>query len=318
MPISKRKKINILWRVFYKLGDWLVFRQIRDYLGLKKLRLAVTAGSYLGPSVIKFFRALGIPVFNIYGLTEAGSATIETPTDYKLGSAGKAAPGVEIKIDDDSEILIRGTTIFTGYYKDPETTAEKLKDGWFCTGDAGYIDEEGYFFYLDRVKEMAVMKNGTRFSPTYIESALKFSLYIKDAMVLGVGREHIAVLINVDFETVGKWAEKTHITYTTYTDLSQKREVYDLIQKEIEAVNQQLPEDNRIKRFVNLHKEFDPDEGELTRTRKIRRTFMEERYQQVIDAIYEDRSSINVSFEVKYRDGRKGKIETEIAMRSIQ
>jgi long-chain acyl-CoA synthetase len=313
-----KKKARLFWRALYKLGDWLVFRKIRDYLGLSKLRLAITAGSYLGPAVIKYFRALNIIVYNIYGLTEAVSATTETPACYKLGSAGKAAPGVQIKISEGGEVLIRGENIFLGYYKDPGTTNEKLVDGWFRTGDAGYIDEEGYFFYLDRVKDMAVMRNGTRFSPTYIESALKFSLYIKDSMVLGIGQEYIAVVINIDFDTVGKWAEKRHIVYTTYADLSQKKEVYDLIQNEIQNVNKNLPENNRVKRFVNLHKEFDPDEGELTRTRKIRRKFMEERYRQIIDAIYAELTNIRVTVDVKYRDGRKGKIETDIGIRNIE
>ncbi|MBU2644591.1 AMP-binding protein [bacterium] len=311
------KKAGLGWRLLYLLGDFLVFRQIRDYLGLSKLKLAITAGSYLGPDVTRFFRAIGVNICNVYGSTEAVTATVETPTQFKLGSAGKAAPGVEVKISDSGEILIKGDIVFKGYYKNPEATAESLIDGWYQTGDAGYIDEEGYLFYLERLKDMAFMKDGTTFAPTYIESRLKFSLYIKDVMVLGVDQEFIAVLIIVDFDTVGKWAEKQHIVYTTLADLSQKKEVYDLIKKETIEINKSLPEKSRIRRFVNLHKEFDADEGELTRTRKLRRKFMEERYDKIIRGIYNGEASVNLSIEVKYRDGRKSMMETDIIIMDV-
>ncbi len=313
----QQKKASVGWRFLYKIGDWMVFRQIRDYLGLRKTKLAITAGSYLGPDVVKFFRALGIYICNVYGSTEAVTATVETPTDFRLGSAGKPAPGVEVKVLDTGEVLVKGKIVFNGYYKNPEETEKVLEDGWYHTGDAGYIDEDGYLFYLERLKDMAVLNNGVKFAPTYIESRLKFSLYIKDVMILGVDRDFIAVLIIIDFDTVGKWAEKQHIVYTTYADLSQKKEVYDLIQKEIEGVNNSLPDNSRVIRFANLHKEFDADEGELTRTRKLRRKFMEERYGEIIDATYEGRPSIKFSIEVKYRDGRTSATETEISIKDV-
>lgn len=308
-------KVGPLWKLLHRLGDLVVFRHIRDYLGLSKVTLAISAGSYLGPDVIKFFKALGLEIYNIYGSTEAVSATVETPKDFKLGSVGKAAPGVEIKIGEDDEILVKGAVVFPEYYQDPKSTAEKLENGWYHTGDAGYLDEEGYLFYLDRIKDMAVMKDGTKFSPTYIESRLKFSLYIKDVMVLGVDREYVALMVNIDYDTVGKWAEKQHLVYTTYADLSQKPEVYDLIAREIKGVNETLPEKTRIRRFVNLHKELDADEGELTRTRKLRRGFMEERYGAIMDAVYTGKSEVNVSIEVKYRDGRTSRTEMDIKIR---
>ncbi len=306
------KKAGLGWRLLHLLGDLLVFRPIRDYLGLSRLKLAITAGSYLGPDVVKFFKAIGVDICNVYGSTEAVTATVETPSDFKLGSAGKAAPGVDVKISDSGEILIKGDIVFKGYYKNPEATASSLIDGWYQTGDAGYIDDDGYLFYLERLKDMALMLDGTTFAPTYIESRLKFSLYIKDIMVLGVEQDFIAVLVIIDFDTVGKWAEKQHITYTTLADLSQKTEVYDLIKREIVGINASLPEESRVRRFVNLHKEFDADEGELTRTRKLRRKFMEDRYEKIISGIYEGLSSVNLSIEVKYRDGRKGATQTDI------
>lgn len=311
------KKAGPGWSLLHQLGDLLVFRRIRDYLGLSRLKLAITAGSYLGPDVVKFFKAIGVNICNVYGSTEAVTATVETPSDYKLGSAGKAAPGVEVKISDSGEILIRGDIVFKGYYKNQDATAGSLIDGWFQTGDAGYIDDDGYLFYLERLKDMAMMRDGTTFAPTYIESRLKFSLYIKDIMVLGVNQDFIAVLVIIDFDTVGKWAEKQHITYTTLADLSQKKEVYDLIKREIVSINDSLPEESRVKRFVNLHKEFDADEGELTRTRKLRRKFMEERYEKIINGIYDGASSVNLSIEVKYRDGRKGVTQTDIEIMDV-
>jgi long-chain acyl-CoA synthetase len=232
---------------------------------------------------------------------------------------GWVSPGCEVKLIEDNEILCRGDGIFLGYYKNPEATEETRGDGWFHTGDAGYLDEEGRLIYWDRVKELVELKSGAKYPPQYIEGKLKFSPFIRDCMSMGgKDRDFVSAIVAVDFEVGGRWAEAHHVPYTTITDLSQKQEIIDLITKDLRRVNRTLPEEQRVRKFVNLHKEFDPDEAELTRTRKLRRAYMEDRYKGIIDAIYCGKDSYTVEAPITYRDGRQGIIKTEIKVNAVE
>lgn len=310
-------------QLLYKLGDWLVFAPLRSQLGLSRVRSAYTAGSTLSPDAMRFFHALGINLKQIYGSTEvSGGATLHRDNDIKFASVGQPAPGVQIRTSPVGEIQITGPTVFRGYYKNEAATAKAItvdEDGrtWFCTGDAGYIDEEGHIIYLDRVKDMITLANGERFSPQFIEGRLKFSPYIRDVMAIGgETRDYVTALIIIDFENVGHWAEKRGLGYTTFVDLSQKEEVYALVQKEVDEVNKSLPPDGRVRRFILLHKEFDADEAEMTRTRKLRRGFLYERYNEIIEAMYNGQQSVRVRAPVRYQDGREGVVETDVRIMS--
>lgn len=315
---AQGKRPGLFWRLAYALADLAVFRPLRDKLGLSRIRSAYTAGAALSPDVVRFFQAIGVNIKQIFGSTEAIIHTIHRDGDIRLDTVGPPAPGVELRLSEEGEILVRSPGVFKGYYKDPATTAEKLHDGWFHTGDAGYITPEGHLVYLDRVKDLLELAGGAKFSPQYIEGRLKFSPYIKDCMVLGgKDRAFVTAIINIDFENVGKWAEKHHIPYTTFVDLSQKPEVYNLIRQDVERVNRTLPEAARVRKFVLLHKEFDADEAELTRTRKLRRGPIEERYRDMIEAMYGGLDKVMVRAEVKYRDGRTGTVETAVKVCSL-
>ena len=312
------KTPGLFWRIAYALANLTVFRPLRDKLGLTQVRSAYTAGAALSPDVVRFFQAIGVNIKQLFGSTEAIIHTVHRHGDIRMETVGPPAPGVELKIAEDGEILVNSPAVFCGYYKDPVNTAEKLRDGWFHTGDAGHLTPEGHLIYLDRVKDMLELAGGARFSPQYIEGRLKFSPYVKDCMVLGgKEREFVTAIVNIDFENVGKWAERRRIAYTTFVDLSQKPEVYALIRQDVERVNHTLPEPARVRKFVLLHKEFDADEAELTRTRKLRRGPIEERYRQMIEAMYTGQDQVNVRAEVKYRDGRTGTVETPVKVCSL-
>ena len=232
---------------------------------------------------------------------------------------GRPALGTETRITEEGELLVRSESMFSGYHKDPAKTAETLIGGWCHTGDAVHIDEEGHLIFLDRLEHMGELSSGTKYAPQYIEGRLRFSPYIKDAMVIGgKDRDFVTAILNVDFSMVGKWAERNRIPYTTFVDLSQKNEVAGLVQKDLLRVNGYLPEAARVRKFVLLHKEFDPDEAELTRTRKLRRDFMETRYKDLINAMYQNDQTVTVRAPVTYRDGREGTVTTDINVRSIQ
>ena len=308
----------------YRLGDWLVFGPLRSQLGLSRVRAAYTAGSALSPDAMRFFHALGINLKQIYGSTEvSGGATIHRDGDIKFASVGQPAPGIDIRVSESNEIQITGPTVFQGYHRDQEATAEAIvvdEDGrrWFRTGDAGHIDEDGHVIYLDRVKDMITLANSERFSPQFIEGRLKFSPYIRDVMAIGgETRDYVTSLIIIDFENVGHWAEKRGLGYTTFVDLSQKKEVYDLVQEAVDEVNKSLPPAARVRRFVLMHKEFDADEAEMTRSRKLRRGFLFERYLDIIEAMYNGQDAIRVRAPVRYQDGREGVIETDVRIMSL-
>lgn len=321
---EQRVSVPLHWKIFHALGEFSVFYPLRDKLGLTRVKSAYSSGAALNPDVIRFFRAIGVNIKQLYGSTEAQVHTLHIGDDVKFETVGVPAPGMNVRIAEDSEILINGGTLFKGYYKNPEATEKAIstdEEGlrWFHTGDAGYLDEDGHLVYLDRMKEMLTLSSGEKYSPQFIEGQLKFSQYIGGVMVVGGDDKlFVGALINMDFDNVGRWAEKNSIAYTTYVDLSQKPEVYELISKDVMRVNHVLPKTARIKRFVLLHKEFDADEGELTRTRKLRRNLLVERYQDMISAMYDGSKVVQVRAAVKYRDGREGIVETTVRVASME
>lgn len=311
------KAPSLLWETLYQIANALVFGPLRDKLGLSRTRVGITAGAMTSPDTFKFFHAIGINLKQSYGLTEAIPITHHRSGDIDFETLGSIASGNEVRVKDTGEIIARGSVVFPGYYRMQEKTKEVLKDGWFYTGDAGHINENGHIVYLDRVAELRELVSGEVFAPQYIESRLRFSPYIKDAMVIGDKKVYVTVLINIDFENCARWAEANKIVYTTFSDLSQKPEIFELIRKDVGRVNRNLPEHSRIKKFANLHKELDPDEAELTRTRKLRRGFLEERYRDLIEALYQDKKEFHAESAITYRDGRKGTISTVMAINSM-
>ncbi len=306
-------------RFFRWLGEYAIFEPLRDKLGLTRARNVLTAGAMLSSDIIRFFRAIGIELRQFYGSTET-FGTVHLRGDVRFETVGVIVPGVEIKIADNQEILIRTEARFKGYYKQPDKTGEALDiEGWYYTGDAGHMDEKtGHLIYLERVKDLIELSTGEKFSPQYIEGRTKFSPYVQDMMTIGgVDMEFVSAIIVIDFQNVSRWAEKRGIAFTTYVDLSQRDEVYEIIRRELRAVNESLPVYSQVKRYVIMHKEFDADEAELTRTRKLRRGALQEKYQELLEAIYGGKREVRVSAEVKYRDGRTGTIETELRVADV-
>jgi len=312
------KRPNLLWRILYGIAYFTLFRALKDRLGLSHVRFAVTGSSVLSLDTFRLIHAIGIELRQNYGSTEAGLISSHGKGEIKFESVGRPAIGTEVRITDEGELLVRNNCLFNGYHRDENKTAATLVNGWCHTGDAVNIDEDGHLLFIDRMDHLGQLRSGIKYAPQYVEGRLRFSPYIKDAMVIG-GRDKdfVSAIINIDFGMVGKWAERNHIPYTTFVDLSQKEEVADLVRQDLLRVNSYLPEPARVQRFVLLHKEFDADEAELTRTRKIRREFMEERYKELIESMYRNGSEINVKAPVTYRDGRKGFVSTSIKVRDI-
>jgi long-chain acyl-CoA synthetase len=321
---EQRQPVGMHWRLLNLLGELTLFHPLRDKFGLTKVKSAYSSGAALNPDVIRFFRAIGVNIKQLYGSTEAQTHTLHVGDDVKFETVGVPAPGQEIRIAEDGEILVSGASVFQGYYKNPEATRMAIEvdaqgKHWFHTGDAGTIDKDGHLVYLDRVKEMIKLSSGEKYSPQYIEGQLKFSPYVRDVMTLGgEDKPYVTALINIDFDNVGRWAEKHAITYTTYVDLSQRPEVYGLIRQDVERVNRVLPPMARIHKFVLLHKEFDADEGELTRTRKLRRSLLSKRYEDMITSMYGEGDAVQVRATVRYRDGRQGIVETAVRIASLE
>ena len=305
-------------RLAYRVGDLCVFDPLRDKLGFTGLRAAYTAGGALSPDALRYFHALGINLKQIYGLTESsGGGTIHYDGEVRTTSVGRPPPGISVQEAADGEVLIGGPTVFQGYYKDPAATAaavvEEKGERWFRTGDAGYLDESGHLIYLDRLEDMITLAGGERYAPQFIEGRLKFNPYILDAMVVGgPTQEFAAALIIIDFDNVSSWAEREGIAFNTYADLSQKKEVCGLIRSAVEEVNATLPAGSRVRRLVLLPKEFDADEAEMTRSRKLRRNVLSDRYAEMIESIYAGVDRTKVKTPVRYRDGSEGVLETEL------
>ena len=304
----------------YFLADWTVFQMIKDHLGLRRLKRAYTGGAALGPDVFRFFHALGVNLKQIYGQTEvSGISVVHRDGDIKFQTVGTPIPETEIKIAENGEILVRSPAVMQGYYRNPEATAETLdEEGWLHSGDAGYFDEDGHLIVIDRAKDVMTLHDGTKFSPQFIENKLKFSPYIKEAVVFGGDWPFVAAFVNIDFANVGKWAENNQLAYTTYTDLSQKAEVYALVRKHVEQANADLPPAARIRRFLLLHKELDADDAELTRTRKVRRRLIAQRYDDLISALYSHNDHVDVETVITYQDGRTATLQTRLHIESME
>jgi long-chain acyl-CoA synthetase len=301
------------------LADQLLFRALRDRLGFSRLRSAATGGAALGPDTFKFFQAMGVPLRTLYGQTELlGAYTLHPQGKVDPDTTGVAmADDIEIRIErPDSqgvgEIVVRHPNMFLGYYKNPDASTADMKDGWLQSGDAGYFNASRQLVVIDRIKDLAETSRGERFSPQYIENKLKFSPYIAETVVLGAGREALAAMICIRYSIISKWAEKQRIAFTTYTDLSSRSEVYALLQKEVEAVNTTLRPAQRIARFLLLYKELDADDGELTRTRKVRRGVISEKYGDIIEAIYRGEKNIPVDTLIRFQDGTTQRVRTSL------
>ena len=314
----EKKSPPFYFRILYYLAYLAVFKALKDRLGFSNIRSATTGGAALGPDTFKFFHALGISLKQIYGQTEiSGISCVHKNSDINPDTMGEPIPETEVKISEDGEILSKSPAVFLGYYKQPEETAKTVIDGWLHSGDAGYLTPEGHIVVIDRIKDVMSLIDGVKFSPQFIENKLKFSPYIKEAVTIGHNRDFIIGMICIDFSIVGNWAEKNKVNYTTYTDLSSKIEIVNLIQKEVEKVNKGLPENAKVKRFVLLYKELDPDDDELTRTRKVRRHFVEEKYKEIIEGMYEGKDSIKIEAVIKFQDGKTSTIKTVMAVRNV-
>ena len=314
----EKKAPPVYLKILYLLAYVSVFKALKDRLGFSNIRSATTGGAALGPDTFKFFHALGISLKQIYGQTEiSGISCVHKDSDINPDTMGEPIPETEVRISETGEILSRGPAVFLGYYKQPEETAKTVIDGWLHSGDAGYLTPEGHIVVIDRIKDVMSLIDGVKFSPQFIENKLKFSPYIKEAVTVGHNRDFIIAMICIDFGIVGNWAEKNKINYTTYTDLSSKTEIVDLIQREVEKVNKGLPENAKVKRFILLYKELDPDDDELTRTRKVRRHFVEEKYSDIIDGMYEGRDSIKIEAVIKFQDGKTSTIKTVMVVRNV-
>jgi long-chain acyl-CoA synthetase len=321
VALLRMQKKSLPWRMWllYQLGDFFIYAPIRDRLGLRRVRYAYTGGAALGPETFLFFRGLGVNLKQIYGQTEIASIScMHRDDDVRLETVGTPLPQTEIVITDSGEIISRNPGVFLGYYKNPEATAEALRDGWLYSGDAGLLDEAGHLVFFDRTKDVFRLSDGTRFAPTYIENKLKFSPYIKEAVVLGQDYSYVAAIVNIDLQVVGKWAERRGIPYTSYTDLSLKVEVYDLIYAEVMRANGGLSEATRIRKYVLLHKELDPDDEEMTRTRKVRRRYIAEKYADILEAFYDERPEVKVKTLIRYQDGRQAEIECTLPIRLVE
>jgi long-chain acyl-CoA synthetase len=311
------------WKVLYHLAYAAVFRALRDRMGFTRLRSAMTGGAALGPDVFRFFHALGINLKQIYGQTEvAGYSTIHRDGDINFDSVGIPVPAAEIKIhapdaEGVGEVTARGPGLFQGYLKNEEATRTTLVDGWLRSGDAGYFTPKGHLVIIDRVKDLMHLAGGARFSPMFIENKLKFCPYIVEAVVLGHERDYVTAMICIDYKHVGKWAEQHRLNYTTYSDLAAKPEVYELIEREVLRVNASLPEKARLRKFLLLYKELDPDDEELTRTKKIRRGFISQKYVKEIEALYGDLDTLPVEAVIRYQDGKTATLRTNLVIRSL-
>lgn len=333
MSLARRVGIRILdgqpvnpWdRLRYALGNVLVYGPLRNALGMSRVRVAYTAGEAIGPDLFTFYRSIGINLKQLYGSTETSVFVCVQPDgQVRSDTVGPPVAGVRIQVADNGEILVKSPGLFKEYYRNPDATREaRTADGWFHTGDAGYLDSDGQLKIIDRAKDVGKLSDGSLFAPKYIENKLKFFPHIKEAVAFGAGRDHVCAFINIDLEAVGNWAERRGLPYAGYTDLASKDEVYQLIAECIEQANADLARDPRlaasqVRRFLILHKELDPDDDELTRTRKVRRAFIAQKYGVLVDALFQGLPSRYIETEVKFEDGRIGSIAADLAIRDTR
>ena len=317
--ILDRREVGVVDRLLYNIGDVLVYGPLRNILGMSRVRVAYTAGEAIGPDLFRFYRSIGINMKQLYGSTETAVFVCVQPNgQVKPDTVGPAVPGVELRFSEERELLIRSPGLFKEYYRNPQATAEALdSERWFHTGDAGYFDADGHVKIIDRVKDVGKLSDGTLFAPKYLENKLKFFPYIREAVCFGHGRGTVCAFINIDPEAVGNWAEKRNLPYSGYSDLASHEDVYQLVRECVERVNADLAADpqlanSQIHRFLILHKELDADDGELTRTRKVRRRFIGEKYESLIEALYAGRQSVHVEAQVRYEDGRTGTYSADL------
>jgi long-chain acyl-CoA synthetase len=314
------KPIPVGLRLACMLGDVLVYTPIRDQLGLRRAKWALTGGAPLGPDTFRFFRSIGVNLKQVYGSTETtGLVSLQPSAEANPTTAGRPCPGIEVKIAERGEVLVRGPVIFKGYLKNEEATREVIDpDGWFHTGDAGFMDPRGHLVIIDRAKDVGALQDGTPFAPQFIENKLKYSPFIREAVAFGHERAFVAAMIAIDLNTVGNWAERRGIPYTSYMDLSQKPEVCELIREEIRKGNETLPESTRIRRFLLLTKDLEADDAEMTRTRKVRRRFVAEKYGSVVDAFYSGGHAVELAATITYEDGRQATMKSRVRVEDVE
>jgi long-chain acyl-CoA synthetase len=320
------EKVPLAARLLYAIGAFFVYEPVKNQFGLSRIRLAYTAGEAIGPEIFRFWRAMGINLKQLYGQTEASVyVTAQPDGEIYADTVGKPSPDVEIKISDKGEVLFRSPGVFVGYYKDPEKTAEvRTPDGWVHTGDAGFLDTKtGQLKIIDRAKDVGRLKDGTLFAPKYIENKLKFYPNIREAVAVGADRDFVCAMINIDQTAVGSWAERNNVVYASYQELAGNPRVYDMIASHVDEVNRSLSEEEvmagaQIKRFLILHKELDPDDGELTRTQKLRRGHIIDRYSPLVEALYNGSATAQITTEVTFEDGHKGVIAARVAIRDMK
>jgi long-chain acyl-CoA synthetase len=334
----KRKTYEFATRVGYKVANlkfekkpvpwslrvlnWIAYitmqKKLKDHLGMSRLRHAYTGGAAMGPDHFRFFHALGVNLKQIYGQTEiAGISIVHRDGDVKFDTVGTPIPRTEVKITEAGEIISKSPSVFQGYYKNEEATRKTLVDGWLFSGDRGFVDEEGHLVVFDRSKDVMTLSDGRPFSPQYLETRLKFSPFIQEAWVIGDQRPFVTAVMCIDYSVVGKWADERKINYTSYPELSQKPEVYGLVKEQIEEANKDLPATAHIHRFVNLYKVFDADDEELTRTSKLRRAFVENRYKDIVAGLYSDIDIVHIDTTITYEDGREQRIKTDLRIQSV-
>ncbi len=333
MEVARRSGTDVLdgahpvaWleRLRYRIGDLLVYGPLRNVLGMSRIRVAITAGAAIGPDLFRFYRSIGINLKQFYGSTETCAyACMQRNGDVRFDTVGPPSPNVELRIAPSGEVLVRSPTLLKEYYKQPEASAKAINaEGFFHTGDAGVIDPDGHLRIIDRAKDVGQLADGALFAPNYIENKLKFFPHIKEAVAFGASREHVCVFINIDLQAVGDWAERRNLAYAGYTDLAQSPQVYELIQTCVDKVNRELAADpalstSQIRRFLVLHKELDPDDDELTRTRKVRRDFIAQKYNILVEALYSERTSQYIETQVKFEDGRSGLVKADLRIADV-
>jgi len=313
-----KKAVPFYWKALEWIASLTVQKKLKDHLGLSRVRNAYTGGAAMGPDHFRFFHALGVNLKQIYGQTEvAGISVVHRSGDIKFDTVGHPIPGTEVKIGEEGEILTRSPSVFLGYYKNPEATEKTLIDGWLYSGDRGFIDDDGHLVVFDRTKDVFTLQDGKPFAPQYLETRLKFSPYIRDSWVIGDNKDYISAVLCIDYAVVGKWADENKLNYTSYQELSQMPEIYDLVEKQIRQANKDLPDLAKVVKFTNLYKELDADDDELTRTRKLRRAFVEKRYDDIVNALYSDNDAVHIDTTIKYEDGREAHIKIDMQIRTV-
>jgi long-chain acyl-CoA synthetase len=324
-PLLDGRPVRLVDRLHYAAGDLAIYGPLRNSLGLSRVRVAYTAGEAIGPDLFTFYRSIGVNLKQLYGSTETAVFVCVQPNgQVRADTVGPPVPGVSIRVLDSGEIVVKSPGLLKEYYKNPQATAEvKDAEGWYHTGDAGWLDADGHLRIIDRAADVGKLADGTLFAPKYIENKLKFFPYIKEAVAFGAGHSEVCVFVNIDYEAVGNWAERRGLPYAGYIDLAGKAQVYDLVAECVDKVNADLAGDERlagsqIHRFLVLHKELDPDDDELTRTRKVRRRFIGEKYALLVEALYAGRSEQHIETQVKFEDGRVGSIAATLPIRQAR